>query len=217
MGSQAWFPAATTKVAAMAELEKTSLEWTIICNGFFLDYWGMPKVKSYLSPTVIILDVAAGKAAVPGSGSTPVVFTYSVDVAKYVAACLTLSKWERESYVIGTKLSWNDFVKLAEEVRGKCHLSQLALHISNVASAVKFDVTYDSLDLLRSGKVTELPSHPYAYQYIPKEALQSMLATFGILFEEGQFDFKPKQTLNELFPEIKPISAKEMLEIGWKA
>ncbi|KFZ17630.1 hypothetical protein V502_04503 [Pseudogymnoascus sp. VKM F-4520 (FW-2644)] len=199
---QAWFPAAATKVAAMAELEKTSLEWTIICNGFFLDYWGMPKVKSYLSPTVIIIDVAAGKAAIPGLGSTPVVFTYSVDVAKYVAACLTLPKWENESYVIGTKLSWNAFVKLAEEVR---------------ASRVKFDVTYDSLDLLRSGKVTELPSHPYAYEYIPKVALQGILATFGILFEEGQFDFKPKQTVNELFPNINPISAKEMLEIGWKA
>ncbi|KFY94348.1 hypothetical protein V500_03321 [Pseudogymnoascus sp. VKM F-4518 (FW-2643)] len=88
---QAWFPAAATKVAAMAELEKTSLEWTIICNGFFLDYWGMPKVKSYLSPTVIIIDVAAGKAAIPGLGSTPVVFTYSVDVAKYVAACLGIA------------------------------------------------------------------------------------------------------------------------------
>lgn len=132
MGSQAWFPAASTKIAAMIELEKTSLEWTIICNGFFLDYWGMPKVKSYLSPTVIVLDVAAGKAAIPGIGLTPVVFTYSADVAKYVAACLTLPKWETESYVIGTKLSWNDFVKLAEEVRGRCYLGPLVLQLSNV-------------------------------------------------------------------------------------
>ncbi|KAF4463798.1 Isoflavone reductase like P3 [Fusarium albosuccineum] len=35
---QAWFPAAQAKLAAMAELEGTSLERTIICNGFFLDY-----------------------------------------------------------------------------------------------------------------------------------------------------------------------------------
>ena len=43
-----------------------------------------------------------------------------------------------------------------------------------------------------------------------------MLAQFGILFDEGVFDFQPKQTLNGLFPEIKPKSAKDVLEIGWK-
>lgn len=102
----------------MAELEKTSLEWTIICNGAFLDYYGMPKVKSYLTPTAIVVDMAAAKAAIPGSGNTPVVFTYSGDVAKYTAAALTLPKWEKESYIIGDKLIWNEFVKLAEEVRG---------------------------------------------------------------------------------------------------
>ncbi|KAL1854598.1 hypothetical protein Plec18170_004688 [Paecilomyces lecythidis] len=196
---QSWFLAAKSKVAAMAELEKTSLEWTIICNGAFLDYYGMPKVKSYLTPTAIVVDMAAAKAAIPGSGNTPVVFTYSGDVAKYTAAALTLPKWEKESYIIGDKLTWNEFVKLAEEVRG-----------------IKFDVTYDSVELLRAGKITELPSHRLTYEHFPKEALQATFATFGILFEEGQLDFKPKQTLNDLFPNIIPVSAKQMLEIGWK-
>ncbi|KAF5011692.1 hypothetical protein FDECE_2201 [Fusarium decemcellulare] len=48
--SQAWFPAAQAELAAMTELEGTSLERTIVCNGFFLDYWRMPKAKSYLRP-----------------------------------------------------------------------------------------------------------------------------------------------------------------------
>ncbi|KAJ3540732.1 hypothetical protein NM208_g4931 [Fusarium decemcellulare] len=176
---QAWFPAAQAKLAAMAELERTSLERTIVCNGFFLDYWGMPKVKSYLS--------------------TPVVLTYSVDVAKYTAALLTLEKWEQESYAIGTKLSLNEFLRLAEEVRG-----------------TEFKKVHDSLELLQSRKITELLGHRFAYDHVPKEALQGMLATFGVLFDEGQFDFKPERSLNDIFPDIKPMSAKEMLEIGWR-
>ncbi|KAM5341321.1 hypothetical protein ACJ41O_014352 [Fusarium nematophilum] len=196
---QDWFPLAQAKLAAMAELDGTNLEWTIVCNGFFLDYWGMPKVKSYLSPMTLFIDVASKEAALPGSGNTPVVFTYSVDVAKYTAALLTREKWERESYVIGTKLSFNEFLQLAEEVRG-----------------AEFKKTHDSLELLKSGKITELPGHRYAYDHVPKEALQGMLSTFGVLFDEGQFDFKPERSLNDIFPEIKPVSAKEMLEIGWK-
>ncbi|KAH7231555.1 hypothetical protein B0J15DRAFT_574934 [Fusarium solani] len=196
---QAWFPAAQAKLAAISELEGTNLEWTIVCNGFFLDYWGMPKVKSYLSPMTLFIDAAFKEAAIPGSGNTPVVFTYSHDVAKFTAALLTLDKWEKESYVIGTKLSLNEFLQLAEEVRG-----------------TEFKKTHDSLELLKEGKITELPGHRYAYEHFPKEALQGMLATFGILFDEGQFDFKPERSLNDIFPEIKPVSAKEMLEIGWK-
>ncbi|KAI8680826.1 NAD(P)-bd-dom domain-containing protein [Fusarium sp. Ph1] len=196
---QAWFPAAQAKLAAMSELEGTNLEWTIVCNGFFLDYWGMPKVKSYLSPMTLFIDAASKEAAIPGSGNTPVVFTYSHDVAKFTAALLTLDKWEKKSYVIGTKLSLNEFLQLAEEVRG-----------------TEFKKTHDSLELLKEGKITELPGHRYAYEHFPKEALQGMLATFGILFDEGQFDFKPERSLNDIFPEIKPVSAKKMLEIGWK-
>ena len=118
INSQAWFHPAATKLSAIAALEETGLEWTIICNGFFLDYWGMPKVKTYLTPITILVDIAAGKAAIPGSGDTPVVFTYTQDVAKYTAAALTLDKWEKESYVIGAKTTLNNLLKVAEDVRG---------------------------------------------------------------------------------------------------
>lgn len=112
------FPLAKGKIASEKELEKTSLEWTAVCVGFFSDYLGMPKVKSHLTPITMVIDVVAAKAAIPGSGDRSGVFTYSQDVGKFVAALLTLPKWETESYVIGDKLSWNEFVKLAEDVRG---------------------------------------------------------------------------------------------------
>lgn len=90
----------------------------MIFNGYFLDYWGMPKVKTYLKPFTAFVDIAAGKASIPGSGDTPGVFTYSHDAAKFTAAALTLDKWEKESYVIGTRTTLNNIVKVAEDVRG---------------------------------------------------------------------------------------------------
>ncbi|KAJ3545402.1 hypothetical protein NM208_g2531 [Fusarium decemcellulare] len=196
---QRFFPMAAPKIAAEETLEKTDLEWTIICNGFFLDYWGMPKIKSYLSPSVLVLDIPARKAAIPGSGDIPVVFTYSGDVAKFTAALLTLDKWDKVSYVIGDKITWNNFVATAEEVLG-----------------TKFDVVHDSVELLKSGKITELPSQVPAYAAFPKEAFQGMCATFGLFFEQGLLNFDEEKAINRLFPEIKPKSIKDVVEIGWK-
>ena len=113
-----WFPIAAAKLKAFAALEKTNLEWTSISNGFFLDYWGMPNIKSYLSQMILVLDVAGKRAAIPGSGNTPLTFTYSVDVARFTAELLKLDEWETESFIIGDRLTWNEFTALAEEVRG---------------------------------------------------------------------------------------------------
>ena len=116
---QVSFHPASGKIWSREELEKTkSLEWTTVLNGFFLDYFGIPKVKSYLQPTTIVLDIANDCAGIPGSGDVPVVLTHSFDVAKYTARLLGLDKWEKESYVIGDRLTWNEFLKLAEEAKG---------------------------------------------------------------------------------------------------
>ena len=79
----------------------------------------------------------------------------------------------------------------------------------------KFNVEHDSLEKLREGKITELPAHKYAYGFVPKEVLQSMLAYFGIMFEDGQFNFEPEKTLNDAFPDIEPLTAKKIVEQGW--
>ncbi|UPL02967.1 hypothetical protein LCI18_013901 [Fusarium solani-melongenae] len=196
---QAGLGTAVNKLSSRAALEDTNLEWTMIFNGYFLDYWGMPKVKTYLRPFTVFVDIAAGKASIPGSGDTPAVFTYSHDAARFTAAALTLNKWEKESYVIGARTTLNDLVKVAEDVRG-----------------FKFDVTYDPIETLRLGKITELPGQVSNYAYFPKETLQSAFAGFGVMCEEGCLDFTPKQTLNDFFPEIKPASVRDMIEIGWK-
>lgn len=115
-------PSVLHKLNAQKELQKTkNLEYTIFHNGFFMDYWGIPGVKSNLerAPLVFWLDIPNNAAAVPGSGNTPAVFTHTVDVAKFVVASLDLPKWEPQTFVFGDRVTWNEFVRLAEEAKGK--------------------------------------------------------------------------------------------------
>ncbi|RKK31761.1 hypothetical protein BFJ71_g15057 [Fusarium oxysporum] len=147
----------------------------------------------------IVLDIPGRKAVIPGNPNQPLVFTYTKDVGNFTAKLLTLEKWEPVSYIIGDRLTWKEFTQLAEEATGD-----------------KFEVTYDSVDLLKSGKITELPSHEALYPFFPKPELQGMLAQFGILFDQGAMDFQPEKSLNDIFPEIKTVTARDVLEIACK-
>ncbi|KAI8717075.1 NmrA domain-containing protein [Fusarium sp. LHS14.1] len=180
-----------SKLDAVEALEKSTLEYTL--------FYGYPRVKSYQRQNLIVVDIEYNKAAIPGDGNTPVTFTHTFDVAEFVAASLELPSWEKESYIIGDSMTWNEFLRLAEEVKGE-----------------KFEITHDSLDLLLSGQITELPSHPSLYSQMPKDQIQALFATFGVWFEKGLFNLKPiNKTLNEVFPEIHARTVKEILEAGW--
>lgn len=71
---------------------------------------------------------------------------------------------------------------------------------------------------MKKGSVTELPSLTAALPYIPvpKEVLLGFAAVFGLMFDDGTFDFKTAGALNEKFPEIKPITVKAALEAAVK-
>ena len=86
--------------------------------GFLTDYYATPSIKTYMAPMVAVIDLEHDTAAIPGSGHTPVAFIHTFDLAKYVDAALDLEKWEPEYYVIGDKLTWNEFVKHVEAARG---------------------------------------------------------------------------------------------------
>ena len=193
------FSIAKGKIAYLDALEKTSLQYTCVINGFFLDYYVEPYVKSYLTGLTLAIDIANKASAIPGSGNVPVVFTYSFDIGRFVAALLGQTSWEKESYIIGDKITLNEFLAIAEEARG-----------------TKFETTYDSLEKLRSYQVTELPAHPPMYPYFPKQMLQGMCAVFGILFEEGFFDLKPENSLNDQFPEITTRKIRDLVSEAWR-
>ncbi len=194
-----YFPFAKFKMDIIDALEGTSLEYTSVLNGYFLDYFVVPKVKSYMPPMALVLDIANDFAAIPGSGDVPIVFTHTFDIARFVAALVKQSKWEKESYIIGDRVTWNEFLRLAEEAKG-----------------TKFTVVHDSLEKLRTGQITELPSHPSLYPFFPKQMLQGFFAAFGIMAEQGELDLHPAHSLNDEFPDIKPRTVKELVLEAWK-
>lgn len=99
-------------------MAKTRLEYTAFNVGWFMEYYGMPHVETYITQTTFIVDMANKHAAIPGDGTQLMTFTYTKDVAKFVVAALDLPTWDRNTFVIGDKMTWNDFVKLAEKARG---------------------------------------------------------------------------------------------------
>jgi hypothetical protein len=68
------------------------LEYTAVSNGIFLEYHGFSKVKFYLGNLPRVIDMAGNAAAIPGSGNVPVVFSYSFDVGRFVAALLSSAR-----------------------------------------------------------------------------------------------------------------------------
>ncbi|TKA79787.1 hypothetical protein B0A55_03301 [Friedmanniomyces simplex] len=193
-----FFPIAKSKLAALDMLEHTSLEYTAWYVGWFLDFYIAPHVKTYMFPFSAFVDIANDAAAIPGSGDVPVVFTYTFDIAKYAAASLQLPKWEKETYAAGDRLTMNEFLALAQEIKG-----------------TQFNVHRDSMEMLSTGKVTELPAYVPLYAMMPKELLQGVISVFGVMFENGQFDFEGKHLINEDFPEVKPRKVRELLVEAW--
>ncbi|KAK8107510.1 isoflavone reductase like P3 [Apiospora kogelbergensis] len=194
-----YFYLAPGKLSVLATLDATSLEWTAVHTGLFMDYWLMPKIKSYLSPMTFVVDLPHRAAAIPGSGHVPVVFTYSSDIARYVARLVGLPKWDKDSFIVGDKVTWNEFLGFAEEATGNT-----------------FTVVVDSMDKLESGHVSELPGHREMYASAPKDNLQAAWSGVCRLCEDGGFDFEASPSLAESFLDPKPRKVRESLLEAWR-
>jgi hypothetical protein len=107
------------RLSVMNEISKTDLEWTQFYNGFFLDYYGMPYIDTYLNPVNFVVGMADKVAVIPGTGDEPFSLTYTKDLAKFVAAVLDLPKWEEKFCAYSEQTTWNSVVKRAEEVTGE--------------------------------------------------------------------------------------------------
>ncbi|KAL6872128.1 NAD(P)-binding protein [Trichoderma novae-zelandiae] len=191
-------PMYQTREDTIIELRKTSLEWTRVANGYFMDYYGYPHVKTYLQPLFFVVDVPNKAAGIPGTGNEVLAFTYTQDVAKFTVASLSLPKWEEVTYIYGEKSTFNKLLALAEEARG-----------------AKFDVKYDSVEKLSKGEITELPSHPEVYAVFPKPLMQAFFTLFSLWIIEGRLNLPEEKSLNAKFPEIKTTKLSEIVS-AWK-
>jgi len=171
-------------------------------NGYFADYFVGPGAKTRFDRNLApAIDARNHVAGIPGSGDVYSVFTHTTDVAKFIPHLLSSSdKWERESNVIGQRMTLNQLVSKLEKAKG-----------------TRFDVTYDSVEKLESGQITELPCHNAAYGYFPKKDLQEMFASFGLMFERGVFEVDPAYALNKKFPDVHARSVDELIVEGGRA
>ncbi|KAL4994674.1 pyridoxal phosphate-dependent transferase [Aspergillus recurvatus] len=148
----------------------STLQFTRVIPGFFMDYWGMPHVKTNLSPMTIAVDMANCEAAIPGDGNDVIAMTYSYDMARFIARLLETENWEEFSVVAGDEVTYNQLVEIGERVRGR-----------------KFKVLYDSADKVNVGAVT-VPIQPKGSEY-SKEDLEEATALMDRLVVGKVFDF----------------------------
>lgn len=113
------------KESVWEAVKKSGLEYTRFNNGLWLNIWAAdaPREEAvgrsgYLGPSLII-DIKAGTASIPGDGSRKVAFTDMRDIGKYVAAALDFEKWDEDSFIVGEKVSVNEFVDKVERITGK--------------------------------------------------------------------------------------------------
>ncbi|KEY73216.1 hypothetical protein S7711_04180 [Stachybotrys chartarum IBT 7711] len=66
----------------------------------------------------VVVDVQNDVAAIPGNGNTPVTFTHTSDIGRFVAASLDLKRWDHVGYIAGDKVTWKQLVDLVQEVKG---------------------------------------------------------------------------------------------------
>ncbi|KAL6246548.1 hypothetical protein RBB50_006786 [Rhinocladiella similis] len=196
------YPPRVDQLKAIEELQQhPQLTYTLIRNGNFLDYLGLPFAETYLKPLYMVLDLQAAEAAIPGDGTSTVAFTHTTDVGKLVAALLDVpaAQWPLESTVIGEKIVLNDLISLAEQVTGQ-----------------QFRKTFDSLERLRKMQTTELPSNRPSYPYFPggKAELDMIVSTMMVGMATGVFDVSGTN-LQTFAPDIETMKIEPFLRSCW--
>ncbi|CAG8066469.1 unnamed protein product [Penicillium olsonii] len=180
---------------AADRLKASSLQYTRVIPGFFMDYWGMPHVQTHLQPFTFGIDISSGTAAIPGDGNNVICMTYTYDLATYLVKALGLDEWPEFSVIVGDEVTYNQILGMAEEFTGK-----------------KFTVTYDSLEQIQAGDVT-VPTQPEGVDSSSDEP-KEVTALVSRLTVNNVFDL-PKDRLNDRFPEVKPLTVREFLHNAW--
>ena len=98
-------------------VRKSGLEYTFFETGFFMSAVG-PEGLGHIGSEKFIIDIGKYKAQIPGDGNAKVAMTRVEDIGTFVSASLELEKWPEVSRMAGDVKSYNEIVRLAEDIRG---------------------------------------------------------------------------------------------------
>jgi len=177
------------KIRALEVLRDNGLEFTSFHNGMFMDYFAFGAPKPHEGPMKIlpfVVDIAAQKAVIPGTGDEKVTFTTVQDIGRFVAAAVRLrERWPEELGMEGETTTYNQVVRDAEVVTGR-----------------KIAVQY--LDKAYLAKVLDESKGDEA-KFFYNQVLALLANDLGSV----------SPTLNTLLPDIQASSVKELIAEYW--
>ena len=206
------YPEKRFHLAARRELDKTStLEYTYIYPGMFMDYFGLPRVTSTLRPLCFFIDPASGQAVLPGDGEAKMSMTFTTDAARYIALALELNEWPRILVTAASTVSLNELVRLVEKNLGR-----------------KLQVRYQPVEKLLKHETVDLPSNLDIAQRFPDrfpqglDQLRALIADLEAGVALGAFDFDKLGGHLDLVKAFEgkapaPRRIEDLIEEAWKA
>lgn len=197
---------------ARRELEKTTtLEYTYIYPGMFMDYFGLPRVKSGLRPLYFFIDPANGDAVLPGDGEAKMSMTFTTDAARYIALALELKEWPRIMTTVASTVSLNELVRLAEKNLGR----KLRVRYQPVKKLLK----HEAIDL--KGNLDIAKQYP---ERTPQglNQLRGLIADLEAGVALGAYDLSKLDGHLDLVKAFEgkapaPRRIEEVMEEAWKA
>ncbi|KAH9214548.1 hypothetical protein DL95DRAFT_425569 [Leptodontidium sp. 2 PMI_412] len=178
-------------------LAKTNLEYTIVYTSQFMDYFGLPNIKTPMNGIYLLLDVPNKTAVLPGDGTGVLSCILTPDFAKFIPALLELPRWDPVYNAIGDSMTFNGLVEAAERATGS-----------------KFRVVHDSVEKLCSGSPTLLPGNEEIFQnwQIGRDDTIQFCAAISVGLAVGAGDVSGEGTnLNKLFPDIKTTKVEDYI------
>ncbi|KAK7056241.1 hypothetical protein VNI00_002793 [Paramarasmius palmivorus] len=106
------------------KVEHPHLEWTKFVCGVFHNYFAFgcgkeDEAMKYLRRHPVRIDGSTLKADIPGDGERKVSFTAAEDMGRFVAEATQLEEWPEKLDMAGDIKSYNEIVKIFEDVTGK--------------------------------------------------------------------------------------------------
>jgi hypothetical protein len=151
-----------------------------------MNYFASPQRASLSLPALTVaVDFNKCEATIVGTGDEPFCVTLPDDVGRFVAAALDLDRWDEEMGMVGSQTTWNELVKLGEEVRGK-----------------KFNVKRTYID------ETLKQQDPK-----PVHRMVNFMPEVYVALVKGEFAYEA--TLNKKCPEVKPTTIREFITQWW--